>query len=111
DRFFDSTTAYQGYGRKLPLSDVERCNNIATRGLTPDMTFLFNISLGESKKRTLHKNPDRIENSGDGFFERVICGFIEISKHYEDRFVIVDAVRSIDEVHEIIVNNIIKKFD
>lgn len=106
DRFYDSTTAYQGYGRKsLPLDQVHQINRVASHGLAPDITFYLRLSLEESAKRTAHMQKDRMEQSGIEFFENVIKGFDELAKS-ESRFITVDASKNVDAVHDLILSNL-----
>jgi dTMP kinase len=91
DRFYDSTTAYQGYGRKsIPIDQVHQINKIASHEIAPDVTFYLRLSLEESANRTAHMQKDRMEQSGIEFFQNVIKGFDELSKS-EDRFVTIDS--------------------
>jgi dTMP kinase len=100
DRFYDSTTAYQGFGRQsVDTPSIQAINKIASLGNTPDITFYLKISWDESKKRTAHIQEDRMEKAGQEFFERVIEGYNFLSKT-EDRFVEIDASQSINEIHE-----------
>lgn len=100
DRFYDSTTAYQGFGRQsVDTPSIQTINKIASLGNTPDITFYLKISWDESKKRTAHMQEDRMEKAGQEFFERVIEGYNFLSKT-EDRFVEIDASQSINEIHE-----------
>ncbi len=106
DRFYDSTTAYQGYGRKsIPIDQVHQINKIASHEIAPDVTFYLRLSLEESVKRTAHMQKDRMEQSGIEFFENVIKGFDELSES-EERFVIIDASKNVDEVHSLILDSI-----
>ncbi len=91
DRFFDSTTAYQAFGRGLPLDFVQKLNLFATDGLTPNLTVYLSISLEESKRRTSRQEFDRIEKAGDEFFLKVIEGYNYIARQEPDRFVVIDA--------------------
>jgi dTMP kinase len=100
DRFFDSTTAYQGYGRGLPIEELLCIHRLATYGISPDVTIYLDLSLGEAKKRIGKKDPDRIEKAGDDFFKRVINGFQEIAKNEPDRVKKIDARGGIKETHE-----------
>ena len=80
DRFSASTTAYQGFGRKLNLDLIEKLESIATQGIEPDLTFLLNLSVNESLKRREGQVNDRIEKEGKEFLERVSNGFQYLSK-------------------------------
>lgn len=106
DRFYDSTTAYQGYGRKsLPLDQVHQINRIASHGIAPDITFYLRLSLEESFERTAHMQKDRMEQSGIEFYENVIKGFDELAEQ-ENRFVRIDASRSVEDVHSEVLANL-----
>jgi dTMP kinase len=106
DRFYDSTTAYQGYGRgSLPIDQVHQINRVASHGIAPDITFYLRLSLEESAIRTAHMQKDRMEQSGVEFYENVIKGFDELAKA-ENRFVTIDASKNVEEVHKLILSNI-----
>lgn len=96
DRFFDSTTAYQGYGRNLSMEHIKLLNQLATGGLKPNITFFLDVSLEIAKKRTKKILKDRMELSGDDFFERVIYGYHQIAREEPERFVIVNADGNIE---------------
>lgn len=108
DRFYDSTTAYQGFGRQMDLSSVRAFNMFATANLEPDLTFYLKLSLDESRKRAKDSPRDRMENSGDAFFHRVINGFSEIAKAEPERFKIVDASGSVEDTFGLIKSDIEK---
>ena len=110
DRFFDSTTAYQGYGRKLNIDDVTKVNHIASGGLKPDITFFLDISIPTSTKRTEDMESDRIEESGDTFFEKVRQGFLEIARQEPERLIVISSESSIDETHSKIIHVLKQKF-
>ena len=106
DRFYDSTTAYQGYGRGLAIEQIIKCNLFATDNIKPDITFFLDVSLEESKSRSHNRYQDRIEKAGDLFFERVIEGFKNIAIDEPDRFIIIDAKGSAEETSELILEQI-----
>ena len=91
DRFYDSTTAYQGYGRGLDLEQVNACNMIATGGLKPDLTFYLEVPLEVAKSRSHDRVQDRIESAGDEFFNKVTSGFRAIAASEPERFVVIDS--------------------
>lgn len=97
DRFYDSSTAYQGAGRGLNLDDVKHVNRFATAGLKPHLTFFFDLPLSEARKRKTQAE-DRLEASGDEFYERARLGYLEICKEEPDRMVLLDASQSPDEI-------------
>lgn len=98
DRFFDSTTAYQGYGRaSVSLDDIAHLNQIASHRRTPDLTIYMKVPLEEAKKRMADKQKDRMEQSGDSFFQKVISGFNELA-NTNDRFFTVNALQAEEKV-------------
>ena len=106
DRFSDSTIAYQGYGRGLPLEDLRQMNDFACSGLKPDLTLLFDVSPEVSRARMRGREAatgttaDRIELAGDEFHSRLRAGFAALAKAEPDRIVTIDADGSPDEVWE-----------
>jgi len=102
DRFYDSTTAYQGYGRGLNLESVHRINAIATSGLAPDLTIFVDIPLAEIARRKALAGLtfDRMESSGRAFYERVRNGYLELVRYDPRRLVCVDGTASISEVEK-----------
>lgn len=102
DRFYDSSTAYQGWGRQLPLDAVEVINRCATGGLTPDLTFFLDLPVADVEKRINRlRGKDRMESIGQDFYSRVRQGYLEIAKK-ESRFRVIDGRQDIDTIHEII---------
>ena len=91
DRFYDSTTAYQGYGRGLPLDDVIELNEIGTGGLEPDLTLVLDIDPRVGLGRATATGADRLEAEEITFHERVREGFLRISDSEPSRVVVVDA--------------------
>jgi len=108
DRFFDSTTAYQGFGRGLDIDTLIQINKFATSMLFPDITFYLQVSLEISELRSNNKKRDRIEKSGNEFFQKVIEGFEKLSDMEADRFVKINAEGNIQETNELILK-IMKK--
>lgn len=110
DRFYDSTTAYQGYGRKsASLEQIQSLNETASHGLVPDLTFYLKLSYSESRKRTEKDQKDRMEQSGEEFFNRVIQGFDELALN-ESRVIAVDAMQSATEIHNQIISYLSARF-
>lgn len=110
DRFYDSTTAYQGYGRGLNLTDVHQVNEIATGGLKPDITFYLDISLSVSEYRTKDIEADRIESSGNDFYKKVRKGFLEISNLEPTRLVVINSEAEIKDTQAKIIDILNKRF-
>lgn len=103
DRHTDSTVAYQGYGRQLDLEQIKKLNNIATSGLKPNLTFVFDIDIETSMQR-VGKSKDRMESSGKEFFERVKQGYIEIAKEEPDRVKVINANDTIENINKQVIN-------
>lgn len=100
DRFYDSTVAYQGYGRaSVALEQVHHINRIASHGIVPDITFYLRVDLETAEHRRSAFAKDRMENSGDDFFRKVIYGFDELAAS-EPRFRTIDARQSAELISE-----------
>ncbi|MGB7487411.1 MAG: dTMP kinase [Phormidesmis sp.] len=85
DRYTDSTVAYQGYGRQLDLSLIDRLNKIATGGLKSDLTLLLNVSLDVGLARMRQRgDADRIEQASREFHQRVNSGFAALAADSRD---------------------------
>jgi dTMP kinase len=97
DRFTASTLAYQGYGRGLDLDLLRATMHFATRGIEPDLTVLLDVDL-EVARRRLGDQMDRIEGAGAEFHERVRQGYLELADADPDRWLVVDAGGTVDEV-------------
>jgi dTMP kinase len=103
DRFYDSTTAYQGYGRGLDLETVRRIIAFAVGDTRPDLTIILHvpIDVSEARRKTREaKQRDRMEELDRKFFERVEEGFKAIAAAEPKRVRVVDATESIDRVQE-----------
>ncbi len=99
DRYVDSTTTYQGYGRGIPPESINAINRIAIEDIIPDLTFFIDISLDEieRRQRTAGKMTDRMERAGRDFFERARNGYIELSRT-EKRLKVIRGERSPDHI-------------
>lgn len=98
DRHTDSSVAYQGYGRGLDIEQIKTLNNLATGGKTPDLTLVFDVDIETSMKRVGNKK-DRMESAGVEFFNRVRNGYLEIAKQEPERIKVIDSTKSIEDVH------------
>jgi len=105
DRFFDSTLAYQGFGRGLDVEKIEGLNALATGGLVPDLTFLVDCAEEVGLKRawarinaSMGAREDRFEKEELAFHRRVRDGFLEIARA-APRVKVVDGSREISTVH------------
>jgi dTMP kinase len=109
DRFYDSTTVYQGVARGLDLAFVKALNEFAAAGCNPDRTFLLDLDVPVSRARQLRRvrpvgQRDRIERLSDEFFELVRRGYLDIARAEPDRIKIIDASKTEAEVEELIWN-------
>jgi dTMP kinase len=111
DRYFDSSTAYQGYGGKIDLKIINVINKIATDNLIPDITFLIDISIEECirRKKLIKKTEDRIEQKKISYYKKVINGYLQIAKNNKRRFVVIDGNESIRNIHNEIISEIKSK--
>ena len=106
DRFSDSTKAYQGYGRGLPLDVIAAVNDFACEGLRPDLTLLLDVTPETARARmrrredATHPAADRIEKAGDDFHARLRRGFAELARAEPERVKVVDANGTVEEVWE-----------
>lgn len=99
DRHTDSTVAYQGYGRGLDIEQIHYLNNLATGGLKPDLTIMFDVDVETSQSR-VGAEKDRMESAGIKFFERVRQGFLEIAKAEPERVKVINSTQTIEEIHK-----------
>lgn len=102
DRHTDSTVAYQGYGRGLDLDRIHLLNNIATGGMKPDLTIVFDVDIETSMKR-VGKEKDRMESAGVEFFNKVRKGYLEIAKKEPERVKVIDSSDTIENIHKQVV--------
>lgn len=99
DRFIDASIAYQGYGLGYAIEQVRSINQQATNHLTPDRTYLFDLTVSESKQRMMDRGAlDRIEQRDDAFRQRVYDGFMTLAVQEPERIQLVDANQSIESL-------------
>lgn len=99
DRHTDSSVAFQGYGRGLDIERIKMFNKVATSGLVPDLTFVFDIDVETALSR-VGKKWDRIEAEGIEFHEKVRQGFLEIAKQEPYRVKVINSKDSIENIFE-----------
>lgn len=112
DRYFDSTTAYQGYGRNIEINFVNDLNRFATSGLTPFKTFFIDISPEEAERRRQalssvrdrRSKKDRIESETTEFYNRIRQGYLKLAENEPDRIVRIDGELPQDRIAENIWN-------
>ncbi len=105
DRFHDATVAYQGYGRQLDLTGIQSIVEEWIAPHYPDFTVLLEISpeMAVQRIKQYRKEGDRLEQESLLFFERVAIGYKDLVKENPRRFICVDAIGSIEEVHQAII--------
>ena len=108
DRFYDSTLAYQGGGRKLDLDWLIKLNHFATYDLEPDVTFLIDILPEEASKRK-SKEGDRIERAGIEMQTLVRDTYLELSIRFKERIVVIDGHDTIENIHSLIIEELKRK--
>lgn len=103
DRFYDSTTAYQGAGRYVDATDVDTLNQLASHGLEPDVTILLDLPPEIGLQRAKGEGTgDRIEGESLEFHERVRAGFLALAEAQPERIHVIDALQSMDDIAEAI---------
>lgn len=106
DRYYDSSTAYQGYGRDIDLDFICGLNKFASCGIEPDVTFLLDITVEEREKRLAGRSLDRLELENREFQERVRRGFLELARRYGERFVVLDGGKAPQRIFEEVVKSL-----
>ncbi len=95
DRFSDSTLAYQGFGRGLPLRELRSLTRWAAKGLTPDVTFLFDLPVSQGLRRRLNSTDvNRLDHETVAFHQRVRKGFLSLAQQAPRRIHTIHAARS-----------------
>lgn len=99
DRYLDSTTAYQGYGRGVDVKFIKLLGAFATHKINPDLTILFDIDarLGLSR---INREKDRIENRDLNYHNRVRRGYLKIAQTEKKRIKVIKVDRSREEIHQ-----------
>jgi dTMP kinase len=101
DRFSDATFAYQGGGRGLPRDKLEALERWVQGGFQPDLTVLFDVPTATaSERRGAARAPDKFESESEAFFNRTREEYLRRAAESPERFVIVDATRSIEAIQE-----------
>ena len=111
DRYADATVAYQGAGRGFDPQLIQEIVELATGGLKPDLTLLFDLSVPESavrtRKRVQNKRTDRLDKENAEFHTRVRNAYLEIAKREPERFRVIDARGSVNETQNAVMNIVI----
>jgi len=117
DRYIDSTTAYQGYGRRLGAPTMQRLNEFAIGEAVPDATILMDMDVKRGLQRLGQRNAatrakhDRIERESLTFHRKVMAGYRALARQNQKRFVVVNADRDMDAVDADIWDRLRKRMD
>ena len=107
ERFLSSTIAYQGVAGGANLEAIEHIGSFATDGLEPDLTIIIDVEAKEGLKRA--GTPDRVEDRGEEYHEKVREGFLQMAKENPEAFVVLDGRGSIEDVHDRVMAAVDKK--
>ena len=112
DRFSDSTYVYQGIAYNINLFEIEKIHKFAFNNILPDITILLDVDPKIGLKRAKNRrnfNENRFENKGIKFHQKVREGFLKIAKMNSDRFIVVNANNSFEEIDRFVKSSLIKK--
>lgn len=99
DRYYDSTIAYQGFGRRLDMNKILKLVEVSALP-EPNLTFLFRIDFNVFIERSEKKDSkDKMENSKSQFYKNVISGYDELAKIYKGRYIVLDGSKPIELLH------------
>jgi len=110
DRYADATIAYQGAGRGFPAHIINEVVTLATGGLRPHLTFVFDLPVKESRARAARRaehtrgNPDRLDTEDVEFHGRVRDAYLQIAANEPERVRVIDASGSVQETHASVMN-------
>ena len=113
DRYADATCAYQGAGRGFSVEDVKMVIALATRGLVPDLTLFFDITVEEAIRRMgdrdeAHTKKNRMDEEAAEFYSRVRDAYLGIAKREPERFHVIDGSNSAEKIHQQVVDEVLR---
>ncbi|HPY38340.1 MAG: dTMP kinase [Bacilli bacterium] len=114
DRFLDSSLAYQGAARKIGIENVLNINLFATEGTFPDLTLLFDITPEKGLERIAinkKREVNRLDLEALEFHRQVRETFLELAKKYQERYVVIDASKTLPEVVGVALNVILDRLE
>ena len=102
DRFFDSTSVYQGAARKLDRETIERLNEFAVGSYIPDITFVLDVdaATAASRMKGEPRKADRMEQQPAEFYQRVRSGYRELATREPKRIVLIDGAGDVDDIEK-----------
>jgi dTMP kinase len=112
DRFFDSTTVYQGAARKLDPATVKRLNDFAVGDCRPDITFVLDVDLATARSRMqqTERRPDRMEQQPAEFYEEVRNAYRQLAEREPERVILIDGSQLPDKIGNQIWNTLAARF-
>lgn len=115
DRFVDSTLAYQGYGRGIPLDLLSRLNSFVCHACMPALTFILDVSVTVGLQRASQcrgaVQTDIFEAQARDFHQRVRDGFLAVAQEHSERVCVIDADRPVDRIHQQIVSIVLERME
>ncbi|WP_440858922.1 dTMP kinase [Staphylococcus shinii] len=113
DRYIDSSLAYQGYARGIGIEEVKSINEFAINGLYPDITIYLDVSVEVGRERILknQRNQNRLDQENIKFHEKVVEGYKKIIHNESERFMVIDADQSVEDVVNATYESIIKNLE
>jgi len=106
ERYVDSSFAYQGYGKGVPLKFIYEINKTAISGVFPNLTVLLDIDPSIGIKRLESKKKDRLELEGLNFYERVRDGYLKLAERFRYRYMVVDGTKEPGEIASIVLDKL-----
>jgi dTMP kinase len=101
DRFYDSTLAYQGFGREIDKDVIKVLDRIIVRDMKPELTFFLTIDITEARRRNQQAvKGDRFDNEALEFYQKVAEGYYHIAQEESERFKIIDAQGKSEDIHK-----------
>ena len=112
DRYVDSSLAYQGAGRTLPVSEISWLSSWATGGLKPDLVVLLDVdpNVGLSRVDSRGQGTDRLESESRAFHDRVRYAFLDLAAGDPKRYLVLDAARPAEEISEAVTTRVTDLF-
>ncbi len=112
DRYFDSSVAYQGAARELNLNEVRDISLWAVNNLLPDLTVLLDLDAEQaiSRRNQTGTGPDRLEKEKVDFFERAREAYLTLAKNEPERFMVLDAAETVEQISEKLIAELEKRF-
>ncbi len=107
DRYFDASLAYQGYGHRLDLDALRTITSFATQELTPDLTLLLDLPVEQGlQRREQDGNWNRLDDYDLEFHRRVRQGYLALAKSQPERWIVIDGLRDVEQIHAEIQKNV-----